>query len=101
VTASAVLLSPRLQHHSSIRWQAGCGAQGRQARAPQSARQLLFSPQPADTVSDKPAADREPNWLSAEKLRPLDFLMAAVKEQADLAKTRAEWADLTPPVQSP
>ncbi len=43
---------PRLHRHSSIRWQADCGTQGRQARAPQPARQLLFPPQPADTVSD-------------------------------------------------
>jgi hypothetical protein len=31
VIASAALPSPRPQHHSSIRWQADCGAQGRQA----------------------------------------------------------------------
>jgi len=53
VTASAAILGPRSQQHSSIRWQADCGARGHQARAPQLARQLLFSPQPANTVSDK------------------------------------------------
>jgi len=62
VITSAALLSQRQQHHRSIRWQADRGAQGRQARAPQPARQLLFSPQPADTVSDKLAAGREGSW---------------------------------------
>ena len=41
---------------------AGCRAQGRQARAPQAARQLLFTPQPANTISDKLTARREPGW---------------------------------------
>ena len=59
-----------MQHHRPIRWQAECGAQGRWARAPQSARQFLFSPQPVDTVSDKLAADREPDWPQTEKTCP-------------------------------
>lgn len=77
---SAALLSQRLQHHRSIRWQADCGAQGRQARAPQPARQLLFSPQPADTVSDK-AGRRPEAELAVDREAVsayLDFLMAAV-----------------------
>ena len=61
LTASATPLSQLPQRRSSIRWQADCGAQGRQPRAPQSARQLLFLPQPVDTVSDKQAAHRESN----------------------------------------
>ena len=80
VIASAVLLSQRPQHHRSIRWQAGCGAQGRQARAPQPARQLLFPPQPADTASDEPPADRKPELATDREAGSayLDFLMVAV-----------------------
>ena len=67
VIASATLLSQRPQHHGTIRWQVGGGAQGRQARAPPPTRQPVFSPQPADTVSDKPTADRKPNRPSIGK----------------------------------
>ena len=47
---------PVTQHRRSIRWQADCGAQGREARAPQSARQPLFRA-PADGYGHRQAGN--------------------------------------------